>query len=106
MPDSSPQQLPESDEALAARAARGDQAAFVALYDRHFHDIYDLSTWLPLGGGVRFTLTESPSLASLVSEVGVDNVSVAAPVPEPAMLLVLGSGVVGLAALRWRHRKN
>ncbi len=41
MPDSSPQQLPESDEALAARAARGDQAAFVALYDRHFHDIYD-----------------------------------------------------------------
>jgi DNA-directed RNA polymerase specialized sigma24 family protein len=35
------QQLPESDEALAARAARGDQAAFVALYDRLFEDVHD-----------------------------------------------------------------
>ena len=35
------QQLPASDEALAARAARGDQGAFVALYDRLFEDVYD-----------------------------------------------------------------
>jgi len=35
------QQLPESDQALAARAARGDQAAFVALYDRLFEDVHD-----------------------------------------------------------------
>jgi len=35
------QQLPESDEALAARAAGGDQAAFVALYDRLFEDVHD-----------------------------------------------------------------
>ena len=37
----SSQELPESDEALATRAARGDQAAFFALCDRHFHDVYD-----------------------------------------------------------------
>ena len=37
----SSQELPESDEALATRAAWGDQAAFVALCDRHFHDVYD-----------------------------------------------------------------
>jgi hypothetical protein len=37
----SSQELPESDEALATRAAGGDQAAFVALCDRHFHDVYD-----------------------------------------------------------------
>jgi len=35
------QQLPESDQALAARAARGDQAAFVTLYDRLFEDVHD-----------------------------------------------------------------
>jgi len=35
------QQLPESDQALAARAARGDQAAFVALCDRLFEDVHD-----------------------------------------------------------------
>ncbi len=35
------QQLPESDEALAAGAAQGDQAAFVALYDRLFGDVHD-----------------------------------------------------------------
>jgi DNA-directed RNA polymerase specialized sigma24 family protein len=35
------QQLPASDEVLAASAARGDQAAFVALYDRLFEDVYD-----------------------------------------------------------------
>jgi cell division septation protein DedD len=35
------QQLPESDQALAARAARGDEAAFVALYDRLFEPVYD-----------------------------------------------------------------
>jgi DNA-directed RNA polymerase specialized sigma24 family protein len=35
------QQLPASDEALAASAAQGDQAAFVALYDRLFEEVYD-----------------------------------------------------------------
>ncbi len=32
---------PESDEALAARAALGDRTAFVALYDRYFAEVYD-----------------------------------------------------------------
>ena len=32
---------PESDGALAAMAARGDQGAFVALYDRYFAEAYD-----------------------------------------------------------------
>jgi hypothetical protein len=35
------QQRPESDETLAARAARGDQGAFVALYGRLFEDVHD-----------------------------------------------------------------
>lgn len=35
------QRKPESDEALAARAALGDRAAFVALYDRYFAEVYD-----------------------------------------------------------------
>ena len=40
--DTVKQQQPESDETLAARAAQGDQAAFVALYDRHFGEVYDV----------------------------------------------------------------
>jgi len=36
----SPQQ-PQSDEALAASAARGDEAAFAALCDRLFDEVYD-----------------------------------------------------------------
>lgn len=39
--DAVKEQPPESDEALAARVAQGDQAAFVALYDRHFAEVYD-----------------------------------------------------------------
>jgi cell division septation protein DedD len=42
MPESlTSRQLPESDEALAARAARGDQAALIALCDRLFEDVHD-----------------------------------------------------------------
>jgi cell division septation protein DedD/DNA-directed RNA polymerase specialized sigma24 family protein len=35
------QPVQESDQTLAARAAQGDEAAFVALYDRLFEPVYD-----------------------------------------------------------------
>ena len=72
----------------------------------HFHDIYDLGTWFPLVGGITFTLLESPSIGTLISSAGVDNVSVAVPVPEPSALVVMGSVILGLSVRRWVHRKG
>jgi len=34
-------QQPENDKTLATRAVQGDQAAFIALCDRHFGEVYD-----------------------------------------------------------------
>jgi hypothetical protein len=71
----------------------------------HFAHTYDLSTWLPLGGSVAFVLDEA-WFGNVVSQAGVDNVSVAAPVPEPGTLLLLGSGLLGLGGFACRRNRK
>jgi len=57
--------------------------------------------------GSQATLTFSSRDASSFWGPLIDNVSVkAAPVPEPATMLLLGTGIVGMAASRIRRKKK
>jgi hypothetical protein len=71
----------------------------------HFDHTYDLNTWFPVAGSVAFVLDEA-WFGNVVSQAGVDNVSVAVPVPEPGTLLLLGSGLLGMGAFAWRKNRK
>jgi hypothetical protein len=67
--------------------------------------VFDLTALL--GGGGTFQLRFAEADNQLFLNLGIDNVSVLAdPVPEPASLLLLGSGVAGLVARRYRRRSS
>jgi hypothetical protein len=75
-----------SSETLAARLLALGPARFT-----YFYDALD-----PVTGNL---------MSSSIGYSGLARLSDASPVPEPASLLLLGSGVAGLAAWR-RHRRN
>lgn len=67
---------------------------------------FDITSLVAGGGAFVLRFAEVDTLANL--NMGVDNVSVqiepsAAPVPEPSAMLLLGSGIAGLAGMRRRN---
>jgi hypothetical protein len=56
---------------------------------------------------ILFELDETPSTARVGTRVELDNVVVeTAPIPEPATMLLLGTGLVGVAGAARRRKKN
>jgi hypothetical protein len=70
-----------------------------------FKEVVDISSWSLDEGRLTFVLTERLLDPLSDSRAGVDNVSVA-PVPEPATVLLIGSGLLGLAGYRKRFQRK
>ncbi|HVN70652.1 MAG TPA: PEP-CTERM sorting domain-containing protein [Desulfomonilia bacterium] len=65
----------------------------------------DISQLSGLDGALYFVMSESPTWLT-DSVVGIDNVSVTAPVPEPTTLILLGGGLLILASVRSSFRRK
>lgn len=68
-----------------------------------FSEIFDVTDFDGSNARLQFSLKESNG--TIYSRAGIDNVSVQ-PVPEPASMLLVGTGLVGLVALGRRKAKK
>ncbi len=67
---------------------------------------FDLSTLIGYTLGLQFQLSALPGDLGLGSTVTVSNVRLVTPVPEPATILLLASGLFGILGLRRRKLRN
>lgn len=68
----------------------------------HYSGLIDVSGFTA-DARLRFQLTENTGV--IYSRAGIDNVNVS-PVPEPATMLLFGTGLVGFVAAGWRKFKK